>query len=158
VQKRVLAVAAAAARRTARDGSSSAGRVTATSIGATGLGLFRVEAVLGDRGVPSDTKMAAGPAAAAVAPGGAAASRDGGGGGGRGPPKAAVLVVSDRLEGGVVARAMGMAPGVSSVVQDRWITVAQSSGAGEWRMCCWPLAVYAPRAAPAHRPPSGLLR
>jgi hypothetical protein len=135
-----MAVAAAAARRTARGGAPA--RMTAASVGGTSLGLFWVEAVLGERDGPDAApQQPAGMAAASLAPGGAAAGRDGGGARvsaassapARRPPKAAVLVVSDQLEGASLTRAMGAAPGVTSVVQDRVIAVAQASSAGGWR-------------------------
>ncbi|KAI8472286.1 MAG: hypothetical protein J3K34DRAFT_457915, partial [Monoraphidium minutum] len=116
VQKRVLSIAASAARK-AKRGSAAAGRMSAASVGGTEFGVFEVEHVLGE----SEGAVAASEVGAPGVMRVSAAARRGGR-----PPKGAVLVVSGKLESRQVRRAMAAAPGVSSVIEDRVIAVAQA--------------------------------
>jgi hypothetical protein len=115
VQRRVFTVAATAARKAKRAAATS-GRMSAASVAATEFGKFEVEHVLGSQVAASEV--------------GGMGARSAGRLAGR-PPLGAVLVVSEQLDSKQVKRAMTAAAGVSSVIEDRVISVALSNAAGE---------------------------
>lgn len=104
--------------------------MTAASVGASDIGRFEVEHVLGDDDSLGAENPEIGAAAVSLArPAGFAAASAAPRPRGR-PPRGAVLVISHQLEGKAVKRAMRAAPGIAGVIQDSYITIAQSS-AGE---------------------------
>ncbi|GBF88068.1 serine protease [Raphidocelis subcapitata] len=119
LQKRVEGLASASDARPGR-------ALAAAAAGADGgaLGFFRVEHMLGGREEPEGRVSIAsvrGDSADGEAPAGARTRAR------RRAPRGAVLVVSPRLEGRDVVRAMRGAAGVSTVAEDRVISVAQGA-------------------------------
>lgn len=136
IQKRVMAVAAAAARKAQKAArhASTKGRLLSET-DAANFTTFEVEHILGQQDDPDQAEVVRVAAFAADgSEGSSARSSNGSGSSSKGssskhgkkrPPRGAVLVVSSQLESKAVLRAMAAAPGVSTAMQDRWITVAQ---------------------------------
>jgi hypothetical protein len=121
VQKRLAALAATTARRASQDRAGAAAGRALLAADEAELAAFKVEHVLGEDQAPErDDLVRIASYDGAAAPAAAPAPRR------HRPPRGAVVVVSQRLDAKGAARAMGAAPGVASVVEDRWITVAQA--------------------------------
>jgi len=121
----VLSLATTATRRAAHDRAISGSGRGLLAADEAELSAFKIEHVLGEQEDPEDDTVRI-------------ASYRGGNSGRRRPPRGAVVVVSEKLDGRSVMRAMSGAPGVSSVVEDRWISVAQAKTAAAAPSCVAP--------------------